>query len=255
MIVKSVVEIEYLKKANRIIAELFEILKKYIKPGITTKELDKIIEDYILSKGGVPSFKGYSPGKHYKPYPASSCISVNEEVIHGIPGDRVLKDGDIVSIDIGTNLSGYYGDAAYTYTVGENVSLDKQRLVNDTYLALMKAIEVAKEGSYLNEIGKAISFFLTPRGYGIVRDYCGHGVGKSLHEEPPVLNYYDPKRKGPKLKKGMVLAIEPMITLGTYKVKTLDDGWTVVTLDGKPAAHWEHSIVITDGEPIILSVI
>lgn len=255
MIVKSAVEIEYLKKANRIIAELFEILKKYIKPGVTTKELDNIIEDYILSKGGIPSFKGYSPGKYYKPYPASSCISINEEVIHGVPGDRVLKDGDIVSIDIGTNLSGYFGDAAYTYTVGDNVSIEKQRLVNDTYLALMKAIEVAREGAYLNEIGKAISFFLTPRGYGIVRDYCGHGVGKALHEEPPVLNYYDPKRKGPKLKKGMVLAIEPMITLGTYKVKTLDDGWTVVTLDGKPAAHWEHSIVITDGGPIILSVI
>ncbi len=254
MIVKSSLEIEYLKKANKIIAELFDILKNYVKAGKTTRELDSIIEEYILSKGGIPSFKGYSPGKGYKPFPASSCISINEEVIHGIPGERVLKEGDIVSIDIGTNFSGYFGDAAYTYIVGKTAP-EKERLVNDTYTALMKAIEVVKEGVYLNEIGKAISFFLSPKGYGIVRDYCGHGVGKALHEEPPVLNYYDPKRKGPKLKNGMVLAIEPMITLGSYKVKTLEDGWTVVTVDGSTAAHWEHSIVVTDGEPIILSAL
>jgi methionyl aminopeptidase len=254
MIIKSQLEIEYLKKANRIIAELFEYLKPYVRPGITTKELDLLIEDFILSKGATPSFKGYKPGGNFKPYPAASCISINEEVIHGIPGERVIVEGDIVSIDVGTNFSGYFGDAAYTYCVG-NVSEEKKQLVKDTLTALYRAIEVAREGVYLNEIGKAISFYLSPRGYGIVRDYCGHGVGKSLHEEPPVLNYYDPKRKGPKLKKGMVIAIEPMITLGTHKVKTLDDGWTVVTADGKPAAHWEHSIVITEGEPIILSTL
>jgi len=254
MIIKSQLEIEYLKKANRIIAELFEYLKPYVRPGITTKEVDLLIEDFILSKGATPSFKGYKPGGNFKPYPAASCISINEEVIHGIPGERVIVEGDIVSIDVGTNFSGYFGDAAYTYCVG-NVSEEKNQLVKDTLTALYRAIEVAREGVYLNEIGKAISFYLSPRGYGIVRDYCGHGVGKSLHEEPPVLNYYDPKRKGPKLKKGMVIAIEPMITLGTHKVKTLDDGWTVVTADGKPAAHWEHSIVITEGEPIILSTL
>jgi methionyl aminopeptidase len=254
MIIKSQLEIEYLKKANRIIAELFEYLKPYVRPGITTKEVDLLIEDFILSKGATPSFKGYKPGGNFKPYPAASCISINEEVIHGIPGERVIVEGDIVSIDVGTNFSGYFGDAAYTYCVG-NVSEEKKQLVIDTLTALYRAIEVAREGVYLNEIGKAISFYLSPRGYGIVRDYCGHGVGKSLHEEPPVLNYYDPKRKGPKLKKGMVIAIEPMITLGTHKVKTLDDGWTVVTADGKPAAHWEHSIVITEGEPIILSTL
>jgi methionyl aminopeptidase len=254
MIIKSQLEIEYLKKANRIIAELFEYLKPYVRPGITTKEVDLLIEDFILSKGAIPSFKGYKPGGNFKPYPAASCISINEEVIHGIPGERVIVEGDIVSIDVGTNFSGYFGDAAYTYCVG-NVSEEKKQLVKDTLTALYRAIEVAREGVYLNEIGKAISFYLSPRGYGIVRDYCGHGVGKSLHEEPPVLNYYDPKRKGPKLKKGMVIAIEPMITLGTHKVKTLDDGWTVVTADGKPAAHWEHSIVITEGEPIILSTL
>jgi len=254
MIIKSQLEIEYLKKANRIIAELFEYLKPYVRPGITTKEVDLLIEDFILSKGATPSFKGYKPGGNFKPYPAASCISINEEVIHGIPGERVIVEGDIVSIDVGTNFSGYFGDAAYTYCVG-NVSEEKKQLVKDTLTALYRAIEVAREGVYLNEIGKAISFYLSPRGYGIVRDYCGHGVGKSLHEEPPVLNYYDPKRKGPKLKKGMVIAIEPMITLGTHKVKTLDDGWTVVTADGKPAAHWEHSIVITEGEPIILSTL
>ncbi|MGC8765572.1 MAG: type I methionyl aminopeptidase [Brevinematia bacterium] len=254
MTVKTSIEIEYLRKANRVIAEIFENLKKYVVAGVTTKEIDNIIEDYILTKGGVPSFKGYSPGRNFKPYPAASCISINEEVIHGIPGERKLVDGDIVSIDIGTNFSGYYGDAAYTYMVG-NVSEEKKLLVINTYEALMKAIEVAREGNYLNEIGKAITFYLSPRGYGIVRDYCGHGVGKALHEDPPVLNYYDPKKKGPRLKNGMVLAIEPMITLGTYRVKTLSDGWTVVTLDGKPAAHWEHSIVVTDSEPIILSIL
>ncbi len=254
MIVKSTVEIEYLRKANRIIAELFENLKKYVVAGVSTKEIDNIIEDFILTRGGIPSFKGYSPSKNFKPYPAASCISINEEVIHGIPGERRLKDGDIVSIDVGTNFSGYFGDAAYTYMVG-NVSEEKRQLVENTYISLFKAIEVAKEGNYLNEIGKAITFYLAPKGYGIVRDYCGHGVGRALHEEPPVLNYYDPKKKGPRLRKGMVLAIEPMITLGSHMVKTLSDGWTVVTVDGKPAAHWEHSIVITENSPIILSAL
>ncbi len=229
-------------------------LKQYIKAGITTKEIDTIAEDFIISKGAIPSFKKYRPSPKFPPYPAATCISVNEQVIHGIPGNYVLKDGDIVSVDIGTNLSGYFGDAAYNYLIG-NVAPNARKLVEDTKTALMIGIDTAREGNYLNEIGKAISFFLTPKGYGIVRDYCGHGVGKEMHEEPPVVNYYDPKRKGPKLKKGMVLALEPMITLGTYQVKTLNDGWTVVTLDKSQASHWEHSIAITDGEPQILSVL
>ncbi len=252
--IKNRTEIEYIRKSNRIIAELFEYLKPFVKPGVTTKELDLISEDFILSKGAIPAWKGYSPSPKFPRYPAATCISVNEQVIHGIPGNNILKDGDIVSIDVGTNLSGYYGDATYNYLIG-NVEPSVKKLVEDTKSALMIGIDAAREGNYLNEIGKAISFFLSPKGYGIIRDYCGHGVGKAIHEDPPIVNYYDPKKKGPRLKKGMVIAIEPMITLGTYHVKTLSDGWTVVTLDGKPASHWEHSIAITEEEPQILSII
>jgi methionyl aminopeptidase len=254
ILLKNKTEIEYIRKANRIIADLFELLKKQVKPGVSTRELDKFAEDYILSKGALSSFKGYTPSSMIPKYPAATCISVNEQVIHGIPGDYRLADGDIVSVDVGTNLSGYFGDAAYTYLVG-NVKPEKKQLVEETRAALNVAIEVCREGNYLNEIGRVITFLLQPKKYGIIRDYCGHGVGKAVHEEPPILNYYDPKRKGPRLKKGMVLAIEPMITLGTWQVRVLPDQWTVVTADGSPAAHWEHSVAITDGEPDILSVI
>ncbi len=252
ILIKNSVEIEYIKKSNHIIAELFVNLKPYVRAGITTGEIDRIAEDFILSKGAIPSFKGYKPAPHFPRYPAATCISINEQVIHGIPGSRVIRDGDIVSIDVGTILSGYYGDAAYTYMVG-NVMPEVKQLVIETYESLLLGINAAREGSYLNDIGKTISFYLQPKGYGIIRDYCGHGVGKALHEEPPIVNYYDPKRKGPRLKKGMVLAIEPMIALGGYQVRTESDGWTVVTLDKKPAAHWEHSIAVTDGKPLILS--
>ncbi|MGA2142747.1 MAG: type I methionyl aminopeptidase [Brevinematales bacterium] len=252
ILLKNSFEIEYIRKSNRIIAELFELLKKSVRPGVSTGEIDKISEDFIFTKGATASFKGYRLSSSYPAYPAATCISVNEQVIHGIPGDYVLKDGDIVSIDVGTILSGFYGDATHTYMVG-NVKPEYKKLVEDTKQALMLGIDAAREGNYLNEIGKAISFYLNPKGYGIIRDYCGHGVGKALHEDPPVLNYYDPKRKGPRLKKGMVLAIEPMITLGGYEVNVLRNGWTVVTADKSYAVHWEHSIAVTDGEPIILS--
>ena len=251
---KNSVEIGYIRKANRIIAELFEYLKPYVKAGITTRELDRISEDFILTKGAQPSFKGYAPSPRFPKYPTATCISINEQVIHGIPGDTVLRDGDVVSVDVGTILSGYYGDATVTYLIGDVLPVRK-KLVEDTRQALMLAIDTAREGNYLSEIGRAISFYLTPRGYGIVREYCGHGVGKAIHEDPPVVNYYDPKRKGPRMKSGMVIAIEPMITLGGYQVKTLSDSWTVVTADGSIAAHWEHSIAITDGDPIILSAL
>lgn len=249
---KTRTEIEYIRKSNRIIAEIHQKLVSFVRPGITTREIDQIAEDIILSRGARPAFKGYTPGRPYPPYPAATCTSVNDEVIHGIPGDRVLKDGDIVSVDIGTELSGYYGDASYTYMVGK-VSAEAARLVQDTRTALDKAIQVCRAGHYVNDIGREISFFLQPLGYGIVREYCGHGVGKAIHEEPPIVNYYDPRRKGPRLKPGMVIAIEPMITLGGYAVDLKEDHWTVVTQDGSWAAHWEHSIAITDGDPIILS--
>lgn len=252
IMLKTPVEIEYIRKSNRILAEVFEKIGPHVKAGVTTKELDTMIEDMIRSRGARPAFKGYSPGHGFSPYPAAACISVNEQVIHGIPGSYVLKEGDIVSIDLGSELSGYYGDTSQTFLVGK-VDPKVRQLSEDTEEALYLGIDAAREGAYLNEIGKAIQFFLQPKGYGIVRDYCGHGVGKAIHEEPPILNYYDAKRKGPKLKKGMVIAIEPMVTLGTYQVRLLSDGWTVVTADKKPAAHWEHSIAITDGEPQILS--
>ncbi len=251
---KTRVEIEYIRKANRIIAELFGILKKTMVPGTATSEIDAIAEEHIRSRGALPAFKGYTPAPVMPPYPAATCISVNEQVIHGIPGPARLKDGDIVSVDVGTNLSGYFGDATFNYLIG-SVKPETRRLVEDTRQALELAIGAAREGNYLNDIGKAVSFHLNPKGYGIVRDYCGHGVGKSMHEDPPVVNYYDPKRRGPKLKKGMVLAIEPMVARGSHRVKTLSDGWTVVTADGSPASHWEHSIAVTDGEADILSAI
>ncbi len=250
--IKSRTEIEYIRKSNRIIAEIHDKLKSIIKPGVSCREIDQYAEDYILSKGARPAFKGYTPGGPYPPFPTACCISVNEEVIHGIPGKRILNEGDLVSVDIGTELSGYYGDASYTYEVGK-VSSQAHQLNVDTREALYKAIEVCRAGKHLNEIGKAISFYLEPKGYGIIRDYCGHGVGKAIHEEPPIVNYYDPRRKGPRMKAGMVIAIEPMITLGGFQVEVLDDHWTVVTRDGSMAAHWEHSVAITDGDPIILS--
>lgn len=249
---KNNTEIEYIRKANRIIAEIFEKMTGFIRPGVSTRELDAIAEEHILSRGARPSFKGYRPSLSFPAYPSATCISVNNEVIHGIPGPAVLKTGDIVSIDIGTDLHGYYGDATYTYRVGL-ISDSRAALVEDTRKALELAIEVCREGNYLNEIGRVISFYLNPKKYGIVREYCGHGVGRALHEEPPVLNYFDPKRKGPRLKKGMVIAIEPMITTGGWEVRTLSNGWTVVTADGSDACHWEHSIAVTDGEPDVLS--
>lgn len=251
--IKNAVEVEYIRKANRIIAQLFEAVKPYMKPGVTTGEIDAFAEDFIRSRGALPSFKGYTPGYSIPPYPSATCISINEQVIHGIPGVRVLAEGDLVKLDVGTIFSGYFGDATMAYEIG-TVAPEVKRLSDDTRRALELAIDVCREGNYLNEIGRAVSFYLSPRGYGIIRDYCGHGVGKAIHEEPPIVNYYDAKRKGPRLKAGMVLAIEPMITLGGYRVKCLDDQWTVVTTDGSIAAHWEHSIVVTDGSPEILSL-
>lgn len=251
---KTPVEIEYLRKSNRIIAESFEKVQEMIQPGVTTAEIDAVVEEHILRKGGRPAFKGYKISPFIPPFPAAACVSVNDEVIHGIPGKRVIQDGDIVSVDVGVELSGYFGDSARTYLVG-NVSKEVRQLSDDTKEALKRAIAALKPGVYLNEIGKAIEFYLRPKGYGIVRDYCGHGVGKSVHEPPPILHYYDPKRKGPRLKKGMVLAIEPMITLGSHEVVLLRDDWTVATADGSLAAHWEHSIIITEDGAEILSTL
>ncbi len=253
IVLKTRSEIEKLRSSNRIIAELLDdILPKSIKPGMTTFDLDKIAEEYILSKGAKPGFKGYRASPYYPAYPATLCTSVNEEVVHGIPKRSVvLKEGDIVSVDVGTLLEGFYGDAARTYAVG-NISEEDQRLLKVTEESLYIGIEQAKVGNRITDISNAIQVYAEKQGYSLVRDYCGHGIGKHLHEDPQIPNFGIPNR-GAKIEDGMVLAIEPMVNQGTYKVKTLSDKWTVVTIDKKKSAHFEHSVAIIDGKAEILS--
>lgn len=248
---KNALEIGYMKQVGKLVADCFNHLKTIIKPGITGKELDAAVEALILSRGGRPAFKNYAPMRGVRPFPASICISFNEQVIHGIPSDRAVQDGDLVSIDIGAELNGYYSDSAYTFLVGE-VPNEVKELSAITQEALKAAIRVCEPGNYIGDIGKAVES-VVKRKYGIVREFCGHSIGKRLHDGISIINYYDPKRKGPKLEAGMTLAIEPMINLGTEKVLVLDDGWTVVTQDGKPSCHWEHSIAVTYDGPVILT--
>jgi len=247
IIIKSPREIEQLKKSNAIVAEVFQKLKKAIVPGITTKELDQIAEEMILSRGAIPAFKGY------RGFPATLCISINEEVVHGIPGQRRLKEGDIVSLDLGAILNGYFGDAAITLPVGE-LDLVAKRLLEVTEKALYIGIDQVKVGNRLFDISYAIQTWVESHGFSVVRDFVGHGIGKDLHEEPQIPNFGSP-HQGPRLEKGMVFALEPMVNEGTYGVRILSDGWTVVTADGKRSAHFEHSIVITDGGAEVLSTL
>lgn len=251
VIIKTPEEIAGIKEANQIIARLYEeILPQYIKPGISTKELDKIVDDYIRSQGAIPGCIGV-PG-FYDPFPAATCISVNEAVVHGIPNENIiLKDGDIVSIDTVTILNGFYGDAAITYPVGE-IDAETKKLLEVTEKARDIGIEQAVVGNRLGDIGHAIQSFVEKNGFSVVRDYAGHGVGKEMHEDPCVANY-GRKGRGLKIEEGMVLAIEPMVNAGSYKIGMLNDGWTVVTKDGKKSAHFEHSIAIVDGKPLVLS--
>ena len=244
--IKTQEQIEKMRRAGKILAELDKILEAEVKPGVSTKHLDKIAEDYIRSLGAVPSFKGYGG------FPGSICASINEEVIHGIPGIKTLKDGDIISIDMGAYIDGFHGDCARTYVVG-NISPEAKKLIDVTRQSFFEGIKFAKAGCHLNEIGAAIQKYVEDNGFSVVRDYVGHGIGKNLHEDPAVYNYKTTGR-GPKLAKGMVLAIEPMVNMGTYKVDVLDDGWTVVTRDGLWAAHYENTVLITDGEPELLTL-
>ncbi len=247
IIIKSPREVHQLKKSNAIVAEVFQELRKMVVPGVMTRELDRAAEEFILSKGAIPAFKGY------RNYPATLCVSINEEVVHGIPGLRRLKEGDIVSIDVGVNLNGYFGDAAITLPVGE-VDEEAKRLIEVTEKALYIGIELAKVGNRLYDISHGIQKWVESNGFSVVRDFVGHGIGKTLHEEPQVPNFGSPGQ-GPRLEKGMVFALEPMVNEGGYEVKILPDGWTVVTVDGKRSAHFEHTIAITDGKAEILSVI
>ncbi|RDU34930.1 type I methionyl aminopeptidase [Neobacillus piezotolerans] len=238
IICKTPRELEIMREAGRIVALTHEELKKHIAPGITTNELDRIAEQVIRKYDAIPSFKGYNG------FTGSICASVNEELVHGIPGDRILKEGDIISIDIGAKYNGYHGDSAWTYPVGK-IDGETSRLLEVTEQSLYKGLEEAKPGERLTNISHAIQVYVEENGFSIVREYVGHGVGQDLHEEPQV-PHYGPPNKGPRLRPGMVLAVEPMVNAGSRYVKTLADDWTVVTVDGKYCAHFEHTIAITE---------
>lgn len=250
IILKTNNELKLMREANRIIAVILSEIKERIVPGVSTYELDKWAEERILSLNAKPGFKGYRSGNRI--YPATLCTSINHEVVHGIPTkDRILRGGDIIGIDVGVIYKGYYGDGAYTYSVGK-VSTEVEDLMKTCRCALDEGIKQAKKGNRVNDISIAIDKYVRPRGYEIVRDLTGHGIGRDLHEEPQILNYNDGK-KGQKLKVNMTLAIEPMITNGTYKVRTLNDNWTVVTDDGSLSVHYEHTVAITGNGPEILT--
>lgn len=245
IILKSDREIDYMRDAGKIVAQTLVEMKNAVKPGISTLELDEIAERYIKSAGAVPAFKGYGG------FPGTICASINEEVVHGIPSLKKLKNGDNISIDVGAVINGFNGDSAKTFPVGE-VNAEMQKLLDVTEQALHKGIEKAIEGNRLGDISNAVQTHGESYGYNIVRDYVGHGIGKKMHEDPQIPNYGSAGR-GPRLKSGMTLAIEPMINLGTHEVKTLNDEWTVITKDRKPSAHFEHTIAIVDGKPEILT--
>ena len=246
--VKSEREIALLKQAGHIVALCLEALKEHVKPGVTTYELDQICEKIILENGGVPSCKGYEG------YPCTICASVNEVVVHGIPSKKQrLKEGDIVSIDLVAGFKGYHGDSAYTYKVGK-VSPDKEKLLEVTEKALYEGLSKVREGAHLGDVSAAIGAYINQYGYGIIDQYTGHGIGREMHEDPVIFNFGTPGT-GPVLKEGMVLAIEPMVSLGTKDVRILKDGWTAAMKDGKPSAHFEHTVVVRkDGYEILTTL-
>jgi methionyl aminopeptidase len=242
-------ELDLMRHAGRIVGECHLLLRDAVRPGVTTAQLDGLVHDYITRQGGVPSFLGY-PGP--TPYPAATCISVNEQIVHGIPGPRVLREGDIVSIDIGVIWKGYHGDSAWSYPVGR-ISKTAQDLLDVTEQTLYHALEFARAGGRLGDISHAIQSYAEGRGYGVIRKYISHGVGRAMHEDPQIKNYGE-AGKGMLLRPAMTFAIEPMIAQGHYDTRELADGWTVVTADGSLAAHFEHSIAISEhGGPEILT--
>ncbi|HDR5685796.1 TPA: type I methionyl aminopeptidase [Bacillus anthracis] len=247
IICKTPREIEIMREAGRIVALTHQELKQHITPGITTKELDQIAEKTIQKYGATPSFKGYNG------FPRSICASVNEELVHGIPGKRKLKEGDIISIDIGAKYNGYHGDSAWTYPVG-NISESVQKLLDVTEKSLYLGLEQVKPGERLSNISHAVQTHAEENGFSIVREYVGHGIGQDLHEDPQI-PHYGPPNRGPRLKPGMVICVEPMVNQGRRYVKTLSDDWTVVTVDGKWCAHFEHTIALTEAGYEILTTL
>jgi|SRR5690554_1816818 len=248
IVIKSPREIDIMARAGEITAQAHQIVKDAVLPGISTKELDRLVEEFLHKSGAIPAFKGYGD------FPASICTSVNHQVVHGIPSDDViLKQGDIVSVDIGAIFDGYVGDAAATYPVGD-ISPEAEKLLQVTADSLMQGIHQAVEGNRLSDISAAIQQWVEAQGFSVVRDYVGHGVGQQMHEDPQIPNFGRPGF-GPRLRPGMVFAIEPMVNAGKYRVKTLADNWTVVTVDGSLSAHFEHTVAITPQGPRILTTL
>lgn len=244
---KSDNDLELLRVSGKILARVISQLKKYIKSGISTKDLDRLAEDLINKEGGLPAFKGY------KGFPASICASINEEVVHGIPDGRVLKEGDIISLDLGVNYQGYFSDAAFTLGIGK-IDAKKKKLIDVTKSALSEGIKQAKINNRVSDISHAVQDYVEKNGFSVVRQFVGHGIGTNLHEDPEIPNF-GRQHQGEIIKKGMVFAIEPMVNMGTWECKILDNGWTAVTLDGLPSAHFEHTVAITVNGPEILTSI
>ena len=242
---KSAHEIEAMRLAGKITAAARALAREMVKPGVTTQQIDKAVFHFIREQGAIPSFL------HYNGYPASVCISVNDEIIHGIPGKRVLREGDIVSVDVGAYIGGYHGDCAGTYPCGQ-VSDEALRLIRVTQDSFLEGLKFAREGYRLSDISHAVQTFVEANGYSVVREYVGHGIGRNMHEAPEVPNYGKPGH-GPRLLRGMTLAVEPMVNAGTAAIKQMPDGWTVKTADGKYAAHYENTILITAGDPELLT--
>ena len=242
---KSAHEIEAMRLAGKITAAARALAREMVKPGVTTQQIDKAVFHFIREQGAIPSFL------HYNGYPASVCISVNDEIIHGIPGKRVLREGDIVSVDVGAYIGGYHGDCAGTYPCGQ-VSDEALRLIRVTQDSFFEGLKFAREGYRLSDISHAVQTFVEANGYSVVREYVGHGIGRNIHEAPEVPNYGKPGH-GPRLLRGMTLAVEPMVNAGTAAIKQMPDGWTVKTADGKYAAHYENTILITAGDPELLT--
>lgn len=250
--IKSKPEIELMRESCRIVAEVLRLLAGVIAPGVTTGELDTIAEDYIRSQGGEPAFKGYGSDKRNL-YPAAICASIDNQVVHGIPDGHELQEGEIISIDVGVKKNGYYGDGAWTFAVGR-ISEEKRRLMRVTEEALYKGIAKARSGNGVYEISAVVQQYVESNGFSVVKELVGHGVGRKLHEEPSVPNFVPHDHSGgERLKAGMTLAIEPMVNAGTARVKVHADGWTVLTADGQPSAHYEHTVLITEDEPEILT--
>ena len=245
---KSPAELDVMQRAGTIVAEAHALLGEHVRPGVTTAELDRLVDEFIRSRGGVPTFLGY-PGPY--PYPASICASLNDVVVHGIPNEEPLSEGDVLSVDVGVTYEGFVGDSAYTYKVGE-VDGEAERLLETCEAALWAGIEKARSGAHLSDVSHAIQTATEEAGFSVVRSLVGHGVGRDMHEDPQIPNFGDPGH-GPVLAPGMTLAIEPMITAGGPEVVVRDDRWTIASRDGSLAAHFEHTVAVTDGEPRILT--